>query len=229
MTTPMPTSPPDAADLAPLFAWLSAGYPTGAFAYSHGLETAVAEGTVHDAASLEAWLADLIAHGAGRADTILLAEAMSAPGDAQPEARARALAATRERLVETEDQGAAFARVTAAAWGAGDAAPACLPVALGRAAAAAGLAPAVVAPLALQASVTNLISAAVRLVPLGQTEAQAVLARLQPLIHQTAAAALAAAAAAPQDDPLAAQASACLRGDIAAMRHETLEVRLFRT
>ncbi|MEM6972782.1 MAG: urease accessory UreF family protein [Pseudomonadota bacterium] len=218
-----------AGTLAPLVAWLSSGYPTGAFAYSHGLETAIARGDVTDAASLEAWLSDLVLHGAGRADTLLLLEAMAAPSDPQTDIRARALAAGRERLVETLDQGTAFARVTAAAWSAGPSDGACLPVALGRAAAALGLQPAIVAPLALQASMQNLVSAAVRLIPLGQTEAQAVLARLVPVIDRAVGDATALHADAAPDDPMAVHANACLRADIAAMQHETQEVRLFRT
>ncbi|MEM9784500.1 MAG: urease accessory UreF family protein [Pseudomonadota bacterium] len=224
----MPVSPPAAAELAPLLAWLSAGYPTGAFAYSHGLETAIAAGRVTDAASLMAWLTDVIQHGAGRADTVLLAEAMADTASPAPDLRARALAASQERLTESLDQGRAFAAVTATAWDAGPGVVACLPVALGRAAAGMGLDVAIVAPLALQAAIANLVSAAVRLLPLGQTEAQTVLAALVPVIQRTAADAVAAQAAA-KDDPIAAQTSACLMGDIAAMRHETLEVRLFRS
>ena len=39
-----------------LMAWLSPGFPTGAYAYSHGLEWAVAAGDVADPETLLAWL-----------------------------------------------------------------------------------------------------------------------------------------------------------------------------
>ncbi|MEL7174797.1 MAG: urease accessory UreF family protein, partial [Pseudomonadota bacterium] len=97
-----------------------------------------------------------------------------------------------------------------------------------RAARAAGIPLAALLPLALQAFATNLVSAAVRLVPLGQTEAQRVVVALLPVIARTAAEAQAALHAAAAN-PLDAHGSACFRGDIAAMRHETLHTRLFRT
>ncbi|MEM8760870.1 MAG: urease accessory UreF family protein [Pseudomonadota bacterium] len=216
-------------EAALLQAWLSPGYPTGAFAYSHGLEQAIADGDIHDPASLETWLTGLLEHGGGRTDALLIAEAWRAPDDDGSIERSRALASSVERLTETEAQGRAFAAVTAAAYTGPigtDAAPP-YPVALGRAARCAGIPLAALLPLALQAFATNLISAAVRLVPLGQTDAQRVVHRLLPVIADVAAEAQHAAeeAAAPLD----AHGSACFRGDIAAMRHETLQTRLFRT
>ncbi|MEO0823886.1 MAG: urease accessory UreF family protein, partial [Pseudomonadota bacterium] len=141
-----------------LLAWLSPGYPVGAYTYSHGLEHAVAAGDVTGPAALSAWIADCLEHGAGRTDAILLAGAMRAPEDEALAERARALAASRERLLESEAQGAAFATVTAAARGPA-LAPAPYPVAFGRAAAAHGIAPALAASLYLQAFAANLVSA----------------------------------------------------------------------
>ena len=53
--------------------WFSPAYPVGAFGYSHGLEAAVGAGEVTDAASLHAWLHDILEHGTGRADALFLA------------------------------------------------------------------------------------------------------------------------------------------------------------
>jgi urease accessory protein len=64
----------------PLLIWLSPAFPVGAFAYSHGLEWAYEAGDVTDAASLQAWLTDLLEHGAARNDGILFAEAYRAFG-----------------------------------------------------------------------------------------------------------------------------------------------------
>lgn len=211
----------DAAALAKLHAWLSPGYPVGAFAYSHGLETAIAEGAVDSAATLERWLQDLLRHGGGWSDAVLLAAAWRDPQDGEPEEMARALAPSRERLLETEAQGTAFATTTTAAWPGAEIAPAPYPVALGRAARLHGVGLPEVLSLSLQAFAANLVSAAVRLVPLGQTEGQAVLARLLPVIGEVAE----AAAGSTLDDA----GSAAIASDIAAMRHETLPVRLFRS
>ncbi len=109
------------AALAPLqilAAWFSPGYPVGAYSYSHGLEWAVEAGDVRDPARRSPrWVADVVAHGAGRSDAILLAHAM-ASDDAGPLAElAEALAPSAERHLETMAQGAAFARTTAAAYG----------------------------------------------------------------------------------------------------------------
>lgn len=193
----------------------SPGFPVGAFAYSHGLETAIADGRVCDAASLEAWLTDVLVYGAGASDAALLCAA----GDAQAEPLARALCASAERALETEQQGAALARTAAALWDTpGDAAP--YPVASGRIAEALNLPRQQTTAMYLQGLMANLVSAAVRAVPLGQTEGQQVLAALVPLIEEVAADAT---------GDLNAISSTCFAGDIAAMRHETLEPRIFRT
>ena len=202
--------------------WLSPAYPTGGFAWSHGLETEVAEGRVTDQASFAAWLWDVLDHGLGRTDAVLLAEAHRAAAEELPalDAEARAFAPLAERLAETAEQGAAFARTTAAVWGL-DLPPLTHPVALGHAAAHAGLPLEEAAALYLHATAANLAGAAQRLVPLGQTDAQAALAGVGPLCARLAA----EAAALTRDD----LSSAAWAADIAAMRHETLQPRLFRS
>jgi urease accessory protein len=202
--------------------WLSPAYPTGGFAWSHGLETEVAEGRVTDRASFAAWLADVLDHGLGRTDAVLLAEAHRAAPEELPalDAEARAFAPSAERLAETAEQGAAFARTTAAVWGL-DLPPLTHPVAVGRAAALMGLPLPDTLALYLHAVTASLASAAQRLVPLGQTEAQAAVARLAPLCAR-----LADEAETRGRDDLS---SAAWAADIAAMRHETLQPRLFRS
>ncbi|MEO0938036.1 MAG: urease accessory UreF family protein [Pseudomonadota bacterium] len=193
----------------------SPGFPVGAFAYSHGLETAIADGRVRDAATLQAWLTDVLLYGAGASDAALLLAAGA--NDAEP--LARALCPCAERALETEQQGASLARTAAALWDTpGDAAP--YPIAAGRIADALNLPRTQTAAMYLQALMANLVSAAVRAVPLGQTEGQKVLAALVPLIEKVAAEAT---------GDLDAISSTCFAGDIAAMRHETLEPRIFRT
>lgn len=207
--------------------WLSPAFPVGAFAYSHGLETAMQAGAITSAGTLQDWLWDVLDHGSGRNDCILLraAYACTAPAQlAQVNQTAIALSASRERVLETELQGGAFTQTTAAIWaneGAAKVAPLCYPVAVGQAAAGEGFDVDLTAALYLHAFAGNLVSAAVRAVPLGQTEGQRVLAALVPLCEQIAA----QTADATLDD----LASTAFVSDIAAMQHETLQPRIFRS
>lgn len=216
---PMPTDP----KLLILTQWLSPAYPTGGFAWSHGLEAAIHAGWVRDAGLLEEWLEDLLTNGSGRSDAIFIA--LAAPCGSTKALRAldqtaRAFCPSSERLRESARQGAAFARVTREVW-ALDLPDCLLPVALGRAAHLMALPAPDVTALYLQNFTSNLIAAAQRLMPLGQTDGQAILARLAPLCASVAA----ETENASEDD----LCSSCFLSDIAAMKHETLEPRLFQS
>ncbi|MCA3453076.1 MAG: urease accessory protein UreF [Rhodobacter sp.] len=201
--------------------WLSPAFPAGSYAYSHGLEWAISDGDVTTAAQLQCWIAAVLTEGAGRTDAILLAQALRPETDlADLAALAQALAASGERLVETLDQGRALGQTIAALTGRAEKAMP-YPVALGAAARDLGLPAARVAALYLHAFASALVQAGVRFVPLGQTEGQAVLAALHPVILQVA-----------QDAACAGIdriGSGAVRSDLAAMRHETMNVRIFRT
>ena len=208
-----------------LHTWLSPAFPTGAFAYSHGIEWAVETQDIRDGETLRAWLAEIVAHGTGRADTILLRHAHRAAADALAlnaiVALARATAASRERRDEALAQGAAFLRAVAP-WTAPE-----LPdetpyaVAVGATAGHHFIDEDTTAAVYLQSITTNLISAAVRLVPLGQSTGLRVLADLEPTILSTAT----ATKSATLDDI----GGCAFRSDLAAMRHETQYTRLFRS
>ena len=206
-------------ELLTLTQWLSPAYPVGAFAYSHGLESAIREGLVGDGAALEDWLAAVLEHGTGRTDAILIALAHASEDLPRLDAIARAYAGSRERLIETVDQGTAFGKVTGAIWG--GTLPGCYPVALGAAAGREGLPLALTQALYLQSVLSNLTAAAQRLMPLGQTGAQGILRRLTPRIPPL----LARIEGAGEDD----LSSSAFLPDIAALRHETLQPRIFRT
>jgi urease accessory protein len=209
------------AGLLTIVQWLSPAFPVGSFAYSHGLEWAISAGEISDAPALEGWIATILTEGAGRSDAILLCHALNRAADlAELSALAEALAASRERLAETCEQGRALLTTTNALLGQ-DLPPMPYPVALGAAARGLGLPPRQVAGLYLQAFASALVQVGVRFVPLGQTQGQRVLSALHPVI-----ATLAAEAA---TSPLAALGSGGLRADLAAMRHETLDVRIYRT
>lgn len=221
-TTDPPPAPrlPDPGLLA-LVQWLSPAFPTGAFAYSHGLEQVIGDGDVCDAASFALWLTDIMRHGAGWQDAVLLAQGLREGADLDAlDAIAAALQPCSERLLESTEQGAAFARSVAHVT-ARPLPPRALPLAVAEAAAPLGLPHAQVIALHLQAFAGNLVTIATRHVPLGQSEGQAVLADLGPLIADLAAR---AALAGPQDF-----GNSCLAADLAAMRHETRDIRLFRT
>lgn len=214
-----------AESLVRLMTWLSPAFPTGGFAYSHGLEWAVEAGDVRDAASLREWLSDVLTHGSGRSDAILLRHGWRARNAAElaPVAElAEAVAPCRERREEAMAQGAAFA-AAASAWSGQETQGAALayPVAVGVLAAEHGVGEDATVAAFLHCMTANLVSAAVRLVPLGQRDGLRVLAALERAIlsvtEETRAAEL--------DDI----GGACFRSDLAAMRHETQYTRLFRT
>ena len=209
------------ADLLALTHWLSPVFPVGGFAYSHGIETLVAERAIHSGETLQAFCTTLLTSGSARSDAVLLMATMrSASSDDDANAWAEALAASSERHRETTEQGAAFTHAHNALSGS-DHAPAALPVAVGRAARALSLAPTRVAAFYLQAMMANLVTGAVRHIPLGQSEGQAIIKALAPVILSTVEA---AKDFAPPDIFTSIPGA-----DLAAMRHETLETRIFRT
>lgn len=208
------------ADLLTLTQWLSPAYPVGAFAWSHGLERTIGRGDIADAATLAGWLADVLEHGAGRTDAILLCSAYSADDVALVAELAAALAPSVERRMETLQQGAAFAATTRAVWQI-DVPDMAYPVAVGRAARLMGLAVQPVAQMWLQAFASNLVQAAQRLMPLGQTEAQRILAGLAPLCLRIGREATSASV----DDI----GSATFAVDTASMQHKHQYSRIFRS
>ncbi len=223
----------DLAWLLPLSAWLSPAYPVGGFSYSHGLEDAVESGAVKDWQSLADYVATALDAGGGWADLVFLAAAWRAAGeddalDAVAELAA-AMRGTAETAMESANQGAAFVLATGAAWPGTplDALAARhdgrLAYAVAVGAAAAGKSVPLKAALAgfAQAFAANLISAGVRLVPLGQTDGLRALASLDPVI--------AACASRAAETPLDQLGTAAPGIDFCSIRHETQYTRLFRS
>ncbi|WP_185983868.1 urease accessory protein UreF [Aureimonas mangrovi] len=229
MSTGHPIPTPDTRTptpgLATLLTWFSPAFPLGAFAYSHGLEAAVAQGGVRDGASTRGWIETLLEAGSFWNDLVLLAQGLRLAGEGDEAGLAElsdlaiALAGSAERRLEAEALGTAF---TAAVrpW-AGEITPGAYPVAVARAAHASGAARDDVLLAFAHGQAANLVSAAVRLVPLGQSEAVQVLHELEPSIRDAAQ-----RTAVSELDDLGSHA---LLSEIAAMRHETLTTRLFRS
>jgi urease accessory protein len=226
---------PDLGAPLPLLIWLSPAFPVGAFAYSHALEWAVEAGDIVDAPSLESWLVDLLEFGAPRSDAILFSAAFGAASAADWPALINineltvALAASAERRLETTAQGAAFVAAARAAW---DCEPLrrlaqapdgriAYPVAVAAVASRHGLPLGASLEAFALAQASNLVSAALRLGPIGQTDGQKILAALLPRIRVLAGEA--------QTARLGDLGGCAFRSDIAAMRHETQYSRLFRS
>lgn len=203
--------------------WLSPSYPLGSFAYSHGLETAIAEAWVTDASDLRVWLEGVMASGSGWADAVLFCaafRAMDVDTLMQVDASGRAFSASQERLRESLNQGAAFARTVGAT--SDEHIPETLfPIAVGWASARHDAPLKLAMTLYLQAFVSNIVMACVRLIPLGQTDGQTIIKDLAPLCELTADAAIGATL----DDLY----SNTFLSDIAAMRHEVQQPRLFQS
>ena len=215
-----------------LMAWLSPAYPVGGFSYSGGIEWAVESGDIPDANALKGWLATMLTDGGGFCDAVLFVHAHRAADDAARRELAElaaALAPSKERHLETTAQGNAFVEATRSAWpcvaldrlredydG-----PIAYPIAVAVAAAGHGIPIEPALAAFLQALVTNWLSAGVRLVPLGQTDGQRVLAALELTVDATAHRALATSL-----EDLGASA---FRADLASLRHETQYTRLFRS
>jgi urease accessory protein len=225
------TAPPAPGFSPELLVWFSPSFPTGAFAYSQGLETAVAAGYVEGRAALADWLATLMHHGFIWSDLVIVSLAWRA--DASPALAgvadlSVALQVSAERTEETLVLGRNFRDALEAGWpevaaslGALDDGPLPYPIAVGRACRVQGLALEQTLEAYAHAFVSNAISAAIRLSVIGQFDGQRVHADLFPLIQETAA----RAAVAAEDDVAAVPFAA----DIFSMQHETLKVRLFRS
>nr|WP_235885205.1 urease accessory protein UreF [Bradyrhizobium frederickii] len=225
----------EAAALYRLMTWLSPAFPVGGFSYSSGIEWAVEAGDIVDIATLADWLDAMLGDGSGFCDATFLVHAYRA-AEAGDEAAlndiaelAAAFVPSREQQLETSSQGRAFIDITRAAWNAEglDAMVAACrtamvyPVAVGVVAAQHGVPLAPTLHAFLHALVSNWISAASRLIPLGQTDSQRVLVRLEAAVTATADRALNATL----DD----LGSATFRADLASLRHETQYTRLFRS
>lgn len=223
-----------------LLAWLSPAMPVGAYSYSHGLEAALAAGQVTDAPSLCAYIETVLRHGSARLDALFLRAAYQAGTDGACEdasladilTTAAAMRATSELALESSAQGRALLTVLRRAWPAAaleTLAELCrrhaveppYAVVLGTAAAAQRLPLLPTLTAFLHAFAANLISAGIRLIPLGQSAGQELTAALEPAVHAAAATAL--------TDTLADAGTATPALDLLSIAHETQYTRLFRS
>lgn len=211
----------EASQLLLLLNWMSPAFPIGSFAYSHGLETAIVENEITTQSDVESWITDLITHGSGWNDAVLFAQVWNCNSEDLNE-RALSMSSSSERYLETTQLGRSFAIAasvfTNVKFPDGDLA---YPIAAGMACKSMGVDQDSALLAFLQGFAAAQVSVAVRLVPLGQTAGLHVLKNLMPIISKTAN----RAATATLDD----LGSCTLLADIAAMNHEHLQLRIFRT
>jgi urease accessory protein len=221
-----------------LQAWLSPVFPTGAYSYSHGLEWAVEAGSVHNRASLVDWLAADLRYGSGRNEAIFFREAWSSAtlGDQSRLLEVAELAAafrgTSEFALESAQQASACRSTLSQVWSdplldqvaealAERRIPLSVALVLGIRCAKQDIPMVLALPAFLQSYLANLVTAGVRLIPLGQTDGQAAIAALEDIVLATSA----DAATATIHD----LGSAAFMVDLASMAHETQYTRLFRS
>jgi len=236
MITAMPMAE---AALYDLLSWMSPSYPIGAFAHSSGLEWAVEAGHATHRTSAEQWIDTMIEHGSIRIDAVMFVHAHRAArtGDTDGFIHIAELAAatltSHERRVEATAQGAAFRRIASSTM----AAPALTmldtidddalsyPIAVACLTAAHGIGLEAALTAFLHGVVANLVSAAQRLIPLGQTDGQLMLRSMRERVLE----AVVEAIAIDDGDPFDQLGSTSLYADLACMAHETQYTRLFRT
>jgi urease accessory protein len=218
--------------------WLSPAFPTGSYSYSHGIEWAVEAGHIQGRESLVDWLEADLRYGSGRNEAIFFIEAWrSATYD------------DREKLLEIAELAAAFRSTTEFALETSQQATACLAtlrrvwpdplleslsellsdlriapvfsVILGVRAARQDIPATLALPAFLQSYLANLVTAGVRLVPLGQTDGQLAIAELEQAVL--------AVASQTEQATTHDLGSAAFMVDLASASHEIQYTRLFRS
>jgi urease accessory protein len=222
-----------------LMSWLSPTFPVGAYTHSGGLEWAIEEKLVIGCTTLVDWIDDVLSAGSGRSDAVLFVHAYRASENCDRQQLiyvaelAAALNPSRERRFETTAQAAAFRRIVLAT------APCdaldlvstipddalCYPVIVAVLVQGHGVALSTALTAYLHGLVSNLVSAAQRLMPFGQTDGQRAIAALEPAVRWL----VDWSVALPEGDPFDALGSSTLMADFASLAHEIQYTRLFRT
>ena len=219
-TLKVPMYTPTDSKLITVMQWLSPAFPIGGFAYSHGLEWAINKGYVSNREELRNWISDLLEYGSLKNDAILIKLVLQGSDPKEINELAMALCPASERLSETQLQGGAFCKIMREVWSL-EIDELTLPIALALAAKNESIDQNLVVPAYLHSFCSNLISVAMRLIPIGQTDGQKTLRELSPLISDS----VRSVAKSDKDD----LGSACFLSDVSAMQHEYLQPRVFKT
>jgi urease accessory protein len=221
-----------------LQSWISPAFPTGSYSYSHGIEWAVEAGHIHNRQSLVDWLEADLCYGSGRNEAIFFIEASRSAADDDCEKLleiaelAAAFRGTSEFALESSQQATACLATLRRVWpdplleslselaSEFRIAPA-LSVVLGVRAAREKIPATLALPAFLQSYLANLVTAGVRLVPLGQTDGQLAIAELEQAVLATSVQA--------EEAKIRDLGSAAFMVDLASASHETQYTRLFRS
>jgi len=218
--------------------WLSPAFPTGAYSYSHGVEWAVEAGHINDRKSLVDWLEADLCFGSGRNEAIFFHQAWKyamkddRAGLFEIAELAAVFRGTSEFALEASQQGTACLQTLRQVW------PdrlldwlaetlrqhdilSALSVVIGVVSAKQGIPAYLALPAFLQSYIANLVTAGIRLIPLGQTDGQFAIAELEPSVL--------AASKEAETAGLEDLGSAAFMIDLASMAHETQYTRLFRS
>jgi urease accessory protein len=221
-----------AGGLYKLMTWLSPAFPVGAFSHSSGLENAIDQKLIHDRNSMRAWVAELLVAGNLWSDAVIFARSYDAAAQGDIAALdgigefANAFPGTAELRGETRALGAAFAEAAKHGWNSAaldeiEVRDLPYPAAIAVMAADNDIECRTALGAFIHAAAANLVSVAVRLVPLGHSDGVKLIAALEPAIQSASREAIAT--------PLENLTTNCLMSEIASMRHETQRTRLFRT
>jgi urease accessory protein len=221
-----------------LQSWLSPVFPIGSYSYSHGLEWAVEAGHIRDRNTLVDWLDADLCYGSGRNEAIFFSAAWRCTID-DDRAKlfeiaelAAAFRGTAELALESSQQAGSCLATLRQVW------PDCaldwlsevlcsnrvqpaLAVVLGARSARQVIPVDLALSAFLQSYVANLVTAGVRLLPLGQTDGQLAIAELEGVVL--------AASAHAKRATIDNLGSAGVMVDLASMAHETQYTRLFRS
>jgi urease accessory protein len=211
-------------------------FPSGGFAFSSGLEAAVQDGAVRKPEDLSRYVTDLLLDGLGGREGVAahlghraavtgrldLAISADRELDAMKLGREGRLASRQmgRHMMKAGDDGTAPAVLTRFARAVeGGRTPGHVPVCLGMLLGVRGWGAQETVAALLYHSVTGLVSAALRLLPMGQQEAQRLVTAWLPVIEAVSRRSL----------MTRSMASAAPLHDIYGMRHGGLEWRLFRS
>ncbi|HXF91948.1 MAG TPA: urease accessory UreF family protein [Nitrospiraceae bacterium] len=212
-------------------------FPSGGYAFSSGLEAAVRGGAVQSADDLSRYVEDLFRGGISRREAVAVAVAHQAVVTGRLEAALKvdreldAMKIGRESRMASRQMGRQVIRVAAEQFRAyrlleefrtaveEDRAPGHFPVSIGLALATCGWTRTDTVAAYLYQTAVGFVSAAMKLLPVGQREGQRLLEQWAPLVAHLSR----------QTPGWSALASWSPVQDIYAMRHSQLESRLFRS
>jgi urease accessory protein len=221
-----------------LQSWVSPAFPMGAYSYSHSLEAAVASNQIRDRQTLVDWVDADLRYGSARNDAIFFDQAWrcAAGGHHMQLLEIAELSAafrgTSEFALEASQQGGSCLATLRDVWPDPEIdwlsealrlrrIPPMLPVVVAVRSAAEGVPVDLALRAFLHGFVSNLVTAGVRLIPLGQTDGQRAIAELEDAVLDAGDHAITASI----DD----LGSAAVMVDLASMSHETQYTRLFRS